>query len=334
MRLKALLCAGMVLAGVAASVMPAGAAAQGSWHPVRLELPDGYETGYLLTAAGKGGYAGMFKSGDDLDVVTWTDWRPSVRGVPAGHYSPYVHDQNSSGVVLVTASDSATGESHTFTLDSHGYHRITSPDGYSGAVDGIAINARGDILGMVGDEHNRATALWPASGSEPVVIPDERDTQAKDLDDDGTILFNNRKTGPFLWRSGTTEKLASPDKFSYPFVSSISNGVVVGSMSVVQSGPRGYVWRTPGTPVELPNSGEPAAIGKTGLIVGKLFDARGPYGLPSTWQGADPAGDLPLIRGYQGANAYAIGADGVIAGVLKPGLHDEGGMPVVWQRTP
>lgn len=336
MRLKPMLRAGTVVTAIAASVMPAGEATQGSWHAVRLQLPDGYKnsTGHLLAAAGRGGYAGMFAIGADEAVVTWTDWRPAARGVPAGHYSPYVHDQNSSGVVLVSARDSATGESHTFTLDSHGYHRVTSPEGYSGAVDGIAINDRSDILGMVGNEYKRATALSQASVSEPTVIPDEPDTRATDVDDDGTILFNNRKTGPFLWRSGVTEKLAAPDRYSRPSVSSISNGVVVGSVPVVQSGSRGYVWRTPSTPVELPNSGEIVATDKTGLIVGKLYDARGPYGLPTTWQGTNPAGDLPLLRGYQGATAYAIGDDGVIVGVVKPGLHDDCGVPVIWQRTP
>ncbi|SDY73886.1 hypothetical protein SAMN05421504_106567 [Amycolatopsis xylanica] len=342
MRLKPLLRAGTVLAAiaaaVAASVMPAGATTQASWHPVRLQLPDGYENsmGYLFAAAGRGGYAGMFAAGDDdLDVVTWTDWRPTVRGVPAGHKSPYIRDENSSEVVLLTAHDSVTGESHTFTLDSHGYHRLTAPDGYSGTVRGVAINDRGDVLATVGDEGKRATVLWQALGSAPIVIPDGPDTRATDLDDDGTILFNDWKTGPSLWRAGVTEKLADPAGFSSPYASSIRNGVVVGSASsTAEPGGRGFVWRTPSTPMELPNSAKIRAIDKTGLIVGQLPDPKGPYGLPTTWQGTSQAGDLPRLGGYKGATAYAIGDDGVIAGTANPGPSDEGGVPVVWQRTP
>ncbi|MFD8494365.1 hypothetical protein [Amycolatopsis sp. NPDC059657] len=332
MRMRTMVRAGSVLAavaaGVAAGVMPAGATTEASWYPVLLQLPDGYPnaTGYLTGTDGKGGYAGEFAIGDTSQVVTWTNGRPTVRGVPDGYEFASVADENGSGVVLGNAIDYDTGLSRGFTLDSHGFHLLPPPSGLSGSVDAVSINDRGDVVGAIGDQTNRQTVLWPALGSGPVVIPNKPDVYPRDLDQDGTILFNS-DSGPFLWRSGVTTKLAKPGDYTY--VSSIRNGSVVG-----RAGDHGYLWQTPGTPVELPGGSEAHEIGKSGLISGRLPIPNAPYGPLAIWQGTNPLGKLPLPTGFKGGSAYAIGDDDVIAGIVSNGPLDEGGVPVVWQRTP
>lgn len=331
MRMRSMLRAGTVLAalaaGVAASVLPAGATTEASWYPVRLQLPDGYPdaTGYLTGTDGKGGYAGEFFIDGTSRVVTWTNGRPTVRGLPGGYEFAGVSDENRSGTVLGNASDYDTGTVRGYALDSRGFRMLTTPDGLTGPVEAVAINDRGDVLGVNRDQGKQSTVLYPALGARPVVIPNGPAEYPADLDEDGTILFNT-EGGAFLWRAGVTEKLTAPSGWAY--ASSIRNGSVVGGV-----GGEGLLWRTPGNPEKLPDSAGAHAINKSGLIVGRMPIPNSPHGPLTTWQGTSPAGKLPMPSGFKAGNAYAIGDDGVIAGIATNGPVDDGGVPVVWQRT-
>ncbi|MEC3982751.1 hypothetical protein [Amycolatopsis sp. H20-H5] len=327
--------AGALITAVAAattlSTLPAEAAAAPAWAATLLPLPAGYPnaSGFLTGTDGHGGYAGEFLIGDTSQVVTWTGGKPTVRGVPAGFEFASVRDENSSGVVLGYAIDYDTGHSQTFTLDGNGFHVLPVPAGYDSAY-GVAINNRGDVLAQLvtDDPAKSATALWPALGNGPVVIPNaHRSEVAADLDEDGTILLNYDDHGAFLWKDGVSRDLTVPAGDQYLYASAIKNGSVVGS------GATGLLWRTPDDPEALPDSDSARAVNASGLIVGRQPQPSTPYGPVAAWQGTTALGRLPMPEGYAKGSGYAVGDDGTIVGVTSNGPLDEGGVPVVWRST-
>lgn len=306
------------------------------WHATLLPLPEGHPnaTGYLTGTDGKGGYAGAFAIGDTMQVVTWKDGKPTIRGLPAGFTSANVFDQNNSGVVLLNAWDVRTGESRIFTLDDRGFHQVPLPMGYS-AGSSQAINDRGDILGFVWSETSTRseTVVWPVLGVGPMIVPLAEGESAKDLDDDGAVLVNAGGSS-YLWRNGEVRKLEVPSGHARVYGQAVRKGAVAGFATPRGLEERkGFVWAAPGTPQELPEAAVGEWINASGLIGGRLPLPQTSDGPPAAWQGTKFLGKLPLPDGFARAKVNAVGDDGAIVGVVTNGWPDDGGSPVVWRQV-
>ena len=68
---------GTVITGAPAAAAPAG------WQLTLLPMPAGHEdsSGYFTGTDGRGGYSGFIQVKDGAQVVTWTDGRPTLRGL-------------------------------------------------------------------------------------------------------------------------------------------------------------------------------------------------------------------------------------------------------------
>jgi hypothetical protein len=319
---------------VAVLVQPADAAAlRIAWRPTILPLPPGATTGFLTGSDGKGEYTGTFRVNDVTQVVSWRNGQPVLRGVPSGYERVDANDENSSGVVVGTIHDYDSMRSQTYTLDATGYHLKALPAGYT-VVEGIAINTRGDVLGKAWGSSTapEAAILWRADGSEPVVIPKGPDTYyARDLDDDGTILFTTGNSST-LWKDGVIRPL-SPGSSAWAAGYAIRNGVVVGARS--WGGNQAARWSTPDSPTGLEGGGIALSVNKAGLTVGLESTPSGPviYGNGVVWRGTAPG----VVRGPSGYTRYethVAADDGTLAGFATNGTGDAGGVPVIWRLTP
>ncbi|WP_326568321.1 hypothetical protein VSH64_42235 [Amycolatopsis rhabdoformis] len=331
MKLKALAVAAVALVGTGLGAVPAHA--ESTWHATLLPLPagGGEDTyGFLVGTDGHGGYAGEYLVGDTSQVVTWTDGRPTVRGVPAGYEWAGVTDENSSGTVLGNAVDYDTGLSRGFLLDGNGFHLLPVAPGYV-STDAVALNDRGDVLTYLvsSDQNKTVGALWPAFGSGPATIPTTGEwARVVDVDQDGTVL-----TGDALWRNGVLTPLKAPAGLTSPSGDAIRNGVVVGSCLTATSPNKAVRWATPDRPEVLPDGDEATDLNGAGLIGGQLPNQAIPNaGAPYLWQDSTPIGKLPLPDGFDRGDVKAIGDDGTVVGVVSSRSLDEGGAPVIWQR--
>jgi hypothetical protein len=337
MTIRTTLRAGAWVAVAVMTTTTLGAAPAGAvpgWQATLLPLPVGHPeaSGFLTGTDGKGGYSGNFYIDEGMQVITWRDGKPSLRGTPAGYDWPSVDDQNSAGTVLVTATDTTTGGYGMFTLDDGGYRPVAPPIGYTSA-GAVAINSRGDILGTAwkDDSTKFVTVLWPVLGVGPMVIPDETGEYPVDLDDDGTILFTSDGHAS-VWRNGQADKLAIPAGFDAISGSKIRNGAIVGYAR--GSAVAGILWSTPGDPKPLEASGSAQAINASGLIAGELPpDLGSAYGPPAAWHNTTFLGKLPMPDGFERGHVYAVGDDGAITGFVSNRPLDEGGAPVVWHHV-
>jgi hypothetical protein len=300
---------------IAALAQPADAAIRIGWRPTVLPLPPGTTTGFLTGSDGKGEYTGTFRVNGVTQVVSWRNGQPIVRGVPSGYERVDANDENSSGVVVGTIHDYESMSSQVYTLDATGYHLKAVPAGYD-YVDGIAINTRGDVLGLAGrNGGDGAAVLWRAAGGAPVIIPETPDTYyARDLDDDGTILFTTGNSST-LWKDGVIRPL-SPSPSGWAAGYAIRNGIVVGTRSWGSSGQAGR-WSTPDSTVGL----VPTPTGPT------------IYGNGAVWRGTAP-GRVQGPSGYTVFETRVAADDGTLAGFATNGSRDAGGVPVIWRLTP
>ncbi|MEV6875457.1 hypothetical protein [Amycolatopsis sp. NPDC051128] len=321
---------------VAVLAQPAEAAAiRLAWRPTILPLPPGATAGTLTGSDGKGEYTGTFRVNDVTQVVSWRNGQPVVRGVPSGYERVDANDENSSGVVVGTIHDYQTMSSQVYTLEANGWYQIKDvPAGYD-VVDGIAINTRGDVLGLARRFSGGvgAAVLWRAGGGEPVIIPEGPDTYyARDLDDDGTILFTTGNSST-LWKDGVIKRL-SPSPSGWAVGYAIRNGVVVGSRS--WGSEQAARWSSASTPiVGLEGGGVALSINKAGLTAGRVPTPSGPeiYGNAIVWRGTTP-GEVRGPSGYSRYSATVVADDGTLAGFAGNGSTDAGGVPVIWRLTP
>lgn len=288
-------------------------------------------TGFVMGTDGHGGYTGDLGIDGTSQVVTWTNGRPTVRGVPAGYEFASVRDENGSGVVLGDASDYDTGRTRGFLLDDNGFHLVPDVAGYVGSTV-LALNDRGDVLvNLVADDPAKgAVGLWPAVGQGLVVVPHTGDwPDAMHLDNDGTVLFRDH-----LWQDGVTTPFKLPAGYSTAFGLALRNGVVVGFANPDGPPPsQAFRWVTPDRPEPLPLGDQAMFVNSTGLSAGQLPNPTTPNaGAPFAWQDTTPIGRLLLPDGYRDGDVQAVGEDGTITGIVSNGPLDEGGAPVIWQR--
>jgi hypothetical protein len=333
-RVVAPVVAALSLAALAAPAQPADAAIRIGWRPTVLPLPPGGSAGFLTGSDGKGEYTGTFVVNGVQQVVSWRNGQPIVRGVPSGYERVDADDENSSGVVVGTIHDYQSMSSQVYTLDATGYHLKDVPAGYD-YVSGIAINTRGDVLGLArrSTGGDGAAVLWRAAGGAPVIIPETPDTYyARDLDDDGTILFTTGNSST-LWKDGVIRPL-SPSPSGWAAGYAIRNGIVVGTRSWGSSGQAGR-WSTPDSTVGLEGGGIALSINKAGLTVGLVPTPTGPtiYGNGAVWRGTAP-GRVQGPSGYTVFETRVAADDGTLAGFATNGSRDAGGVPVIWRLTP
>jgi hypothetical protein len=340
MKLQALTRATAVITAVTATAalgaLPAQAATtETSWRPTVLTMPSGGVNASLTASDGKGEYTGTATIDGVTQVVSWrgTCKLPVVRGLPAGYEEAKTVDENGAGTVVGTADDRDNGARRAFTLDATGFHVKDVPAGWDNAA-AVAINARGDVLGDAfkwsGDKS--VAVLWPASGDAPVLIPEKLGSwNAIDLDDDGTILFEEGIAGPSVWKDGVLRQLpASP--YSQALGSSISNGVVVGETP--DGGGLALRWDTASSnPVVLPGGVAAVSVNDTGLSAG-LAPSSTPgafYGNAIAWEGTTPV-TLPQPGDYLSFRAEVAVDDGSFAGYAWNELANFG-VPVIWRKS-
>lgn len=318
----------VVVAAVAAAIGIAGpgtAGAAGGWQLEDVAIPGGYPGAYfsIATTDGKGNFAGsvyIAEAGTETDLTVWTGDRVSVVRNPLECTTVRPVDQNSSGLIAVTANDCWYSGGQAYTYDGNGFRSLATPGGY-GAAAAVAISPNGDVLGRVWDSANGepdAAVLWRPGVEAPELIPYTLPGQYPvDLDDDGTVLFQT-ETGAAIRRGGTTTSLAKPASFEYLHVYAIRRGIVVGSASHEEyNGVTAFWWPTPGTPMVLTGATEARDINASGLVVGGLM----------TWKNGRPAGALP--DPYEGSGgAYKVGDDGTVLGSFEPDYRTT--VPAKW----
>ncbi len=330
---RALAPAVAVLAAVTLA-QPAGALGiRLPWRPTVLPLPAGGGNGFLTGSNGKGEYTGTFAVNGVQQVVSWRNGQPVVRGLPSGYERADAVDENASGVVVGTAHDDETQNSSVFVLDPTGFHLKENPAGWEHPY-GVAINARGDVLARaVRTGPYFATLLWPAGGGAPTVIPSGNDTYyARDLDDDGTILFDSGP-GSTLWKNGVIRRLSPSPAVSAQGLA-IRNGVVVGRR-FWGGAEQAARWSTPDSTVGLEGGASAISVNQVGLTAGLLpnpSNASWP-GNATAWRGT-VAGAVQRPGTYTQFQASLAADDGSLAGFATNGSESDGGVPVVWHLTP
>lgn len=338
MKRKALTRAAAVVTAVTATAalgaLPAQAATIGiPWRPTVLTTPSG-SVGSIAGSDGKGEYTGTFTVDGVTQVVSWRGGsvQPIIRGLPAGYEGARATDENAAGTVVGIADDWDSMVSRVFTLDAAGFHLKDVPAGYDYAY-GRAINTRGDVLGNAfqsGGGGGSAAVLWPAGGGAPVVIPQTTELwTARDLDEDGTILFSSANTGPSVWKDGVARELTT-SPYSQAVGYSIRNGVVVGETP--SGGGMAIRWNTPtSSPVALAGGAIAVSVNKAGLSVGYVPNSNPIYGNSIAWRGTTPGTLLP-VSGYKWFQAQVAADDGSFAGYVGNDLIGYG-VPVIWRKS-
>ncbi|NBH12199.1 hypothetical protein [Amycolatopsis sp. SID8362] len=325
-----------VVAAVSVAVLAQPAGALGiriPWRPTVLPLPAGGGNGFLTGSNGKGEYTGTFAVNGVQQVVSWRGGQPVVRGLPAGYERADAVDENAAGTVVGTAYDYETKTNHVFVLDSTGFHVKENPPTWENLY-AVAVNTRGDVLARA----NRtgpyaATVVWPADGTAPTIIPSGNDTYyARDLDDDGTVLFDSGPTSA-LWKNGVIRQL-SPSPAAWAEALAIRNGVVVGKRGW-GGGEQAARWSTPDATVGLEGGASAISVNQAGLTAGLLPNPSSTIwpGNATAWRGTVP-GEVQRPGTYTQFQARLAADDGSLAGFATNGSLDEGGVPVVWHLTP
>ncbi len=322
---------------VAVLAQPAQAANRLGWRPTVLPLPPGGSSGFLTGSDGKGEYTGTFTINGRQSVVSWRNGQPVLRGVPSGYEAALAEDENPAGVIVGTAHDYDSMISRAYTLDANGFHVKDVPAGYD-YVYGVAINTRGDALGRAmkfnGGTGSGAAVLWRAEGGAPVIVPSTPDTDyARDLDEDGTILFESGGSST-LWKDGAVRRL-STGSASQGWGYAIRNGVVVGTR--IYGGVEQAVrWASPGAePVGLAGGARALSVNQVGLTAGLVPNPPGPsiVGNAIAWRTTTP-GEVRAPSGYSTFEASIAADDGSLAGFATNDWRDYGGAPVVWRLAP
>jgi len=322
---------------VAVLAQPAQAASRIAWRPTVLPMPSGGYQGVVTGSDGKGEYTGTVTVNGVQSVVSWRNGQPVVRGVPEGYEAALAEDENPAGVVVGTTHDYDTRVSRAFVLDATGFHVKEIPAGYD-YVYGVAINTRGDVLGRAmhfsGNTGTDAAVLWRAEGGAPVLVPSAPDTSyVRDLDEDGTLLFDSGNSST-LWKDGGVRRV-SPSPASQGWGYAIRNGVVVGTR--IWGGVEQAVrWASPDAePVGLAGGARALSVNKVGLTTGLVPNPSGPVivGNAIAWR-TTTQGEVRGPSGYSTFEASIAADDGSLAGFAAHDTNGNGSVPVVWRLTP
>ncbi len=220
--------AAVLMGGILAGAPAAEAASGCQWAPTTLPLPDGYRLEDLGTGDGAGAVAGTLRPnspGEPLVGVVWRAGSPQVLGAAFG-LDTELDDVNASGVAVGSYTDPREfGEfplHHAVRYTGGHFERLPDPPGYTNA-EALAINARGDILGAVGETAANGvgpTVVWPADAPgtvEVLPVPSPGWQVQGGINDDGTVAAavidwstGGNFAGYVLPKSGPAIRMARP----------------------------------------------------------------------------------------------------------------------------
>jgi hypothetical protein len=285
-----------------------------TWTAHQVQPPVGYSARYTTVAGtdSHGTWSGvaLTELGRSPVVVTWTaDNEPKVISELNNFSWPSVADENSAGTILVSGSRTGGGGPGVTLYGTRDGARtdLTPPAGYV-FDNAVALNERGDVLARGhGKDDNRPVSLyWSNLAAAPIVVDSPYGT-GTDLDDDGTILLDDKSGNPaHLWRHGETTALPGNAPLNFE---AIRAGKVVGYQPLEEF-PKGQalLWDGGPAPRQIDGGGSAWAINATGLVAGIRDSIYGTYGKPAIWQGTTFVADLPLPSGAAREN-FVVGDD-------------------------
>jgi hypothetical protein len=308
---------------MAAGLVGAGEADAASWQPTELPLPAGWRGGWVNGADGKGEYSGSATEGGEMRLAIWKGGKVAIVNPPAGCYHVEGKGENSSRVIAAMAEGCGEDNLHSaaYTYSGGAYRKLSLIDGYTSTF-AVAINQNGAVLGEAGPRWDQpaVTVVWRPAAA-PLVIQDTIAGQTpRDIDDDGTLLFNTDE-GPYLWRAGTMTKLPVPAGREARG-NAIRAGVVVGAVNWAGSEDTSAYWWTPTTHRLLVGADWVSDINANGLAAGELM----------TWRNGQPSGSLPIPPGYDSAGVAAVAPGGAVLGSVEVIDSDRPySRPVIWR---
>ena len=316
MRIRGKYIAVAVLAGAVRAGAPAtAAAAEGcQWTAATLPVPGGYRLNSMGAGDGAGAVAGTLQpqpqpSGEPVVGVVWQGDGVRVLGAAFG-LDTELNDVNASGVAVGSYRERRPGAefpvNHAVRHTGGHFERLPDPPGYTN-TKALAINARGDILGAVGETEANGvnnTVVWPADapGTEQVLDPSPLWQVQGGINDDGTVaaaVFDwstgGHLAGYVLPWGGSAVRMASP----------VASGDVIPAAVTTRriAGTAGYdgafLWHLDGSVDRaLPELRTVAAMNTAGAIVGEAGDGSTlflpPDGGPA--QTVAPAGQHGRVR--------------------------------------
>ncbi|GAB3162994.1 hypothetical protein GCM10027258_82830 [Amycolatopsis stemonae] len=320
--------AAAVAAMVTAVVMtgPQAAAAEGCrWSSSALPVPDGYRLGSVGQGDGAGAITGTLRpnslDGPILGVV-WRADEPHVLGAAFG-LDTELADVNTSGVAVGSYTDPRVfGEfplDHAIRYADGRFERLPAPPGYPN-TKALAINARGDIMGQVGETAATGvgtTVVWPADAPGtvrvlPMPLPGWQ--VAAGIDDDGTVAAAafDQSTGGYLAgyvlpSGGGSIRMASPVSSGSVTPSAITAQRITGDVEEAGA----FLWRLDGSiDRALPGLRSVSAMNAAGAIVGRADDGSTLF-LPA---GGGP--EQTVVPSGQDAQVKEVAENGDVFGVL------------------
>lgn len=279
-------------------------------------------------------YSGQ--SGSRYPQVIWKDGRIAERPRMPGADGSF-DDINTAGVAVGSAFQ---GEE----IQGYAFHdgRVTALKGGRGQA--TAISDAGVVVGGLGSYLELAAARWDSVDAEPVklkVPAGTRESQAVDVDEDGTILgtlTGRDATAPqtgYLWLpDGTSAYMPLPvvdgvraDAF---WPESIRNGWVAGrSVEDAADGSRRFAWFryrvATGTYEPLPDeAGMPDRVAANGWVLGTATE-------PRIWSEAGVT-KLPRYKNGESYQMRSFSDDGLVAGGHMTGLGTSPeNQPLMWR---
>lgn len=316
MRKLALVAAlGLACTTVSAPALAADDPAPCTWAVSKVPVPSGYDPQFTRVKGtdSHGNYAGTSqRSGTNTtDIVLWTGGQPRVVQELAHLEALWVAGENSSGTVLLGGR--VPGEQGSRVMLYSGGHQgagtfteLVAPEGYR-AHGATALNERGDVLGGGVRIADGAWVglLWSTTAAAPQIIEDSVGL-AEGLDDDGTVLINDRNGGAYLWRDGQLTRLADEGKRIY--AQSIRGGKVVGyRLDGSWPSSQALLWDSNGDVQHIEDGGTAYAVNAGGLITGERSDIGG---RASVWRDTKFQAELPYPKGVTGVfELFVVGAD-------------------------
>ncbi|MEV0788640.1 hypothetical protein [Kribbella sp. NPDC050459] len=260
--------------------------------------------------------------------LLWIDRRLHELQTPYEHV--LIKDVNTSGTLV--GSEWGDGQSRAWRYQDG---RFTTLAGLrlGHRTDAVAVNARGDILGVSQDPSTfeAHVVVWPAGHPDTpheLATPpgaSTRDLYAVDIDDDGTVIGGSHSptTVGYIWpRGGPARVLRGPGGEPYLYTWKIRRGWIAGGL-ISPAGEMPAAWRIHARAANVPGVvGRAAAVNRHGDL------AVSGSGLPAAI--AHRGGrivPLPGVAGGESGAAVTLSDHGVAAGWLIDGQQTH---PVFW----
>ncbi|GLY44108.1 hypothetical protein Amsp01_101310 [Amycolatopsis sp. NBRC 101858] len=277
--------AAAVLAGAALAAAPATAvAAEGcQWSSSALPVPGGYWLEDVGGGDGAGTVAGTLRPGSPDQPRVGVLWRADelhVAGAAFGQDTE-LDDVNAAGVAVGSYSAphvfGVPDLHHAVRYAGGTFERLPDPPGYTNTV-ALAVNARGDILGAVGESASTgvyASVVWPADapGTVDVLpVPSPGWQVQAGIADDGTVAAaafdwsaGGDLAGYVLPERGAAVRMASPVPTGDVVPTAITTQRIAGYAG--ESG--AFLWHLDGSVDRaLPGLQNVAAMNSAGAIAG------------------------------------------------------------------